>query len=352
MRVLVVGPYWFGGWTESVSSALKQLNCQVEVFYYTKTTTGEAAKGVTSLFHIEPTLFIRQMFWFMLMGREIDRNLVKLAVTFQPDLVVVLKGEVILPKTLVKLKKISSKPVLVNWWVDNPIFQDEKHRWLIFPYCVPQYDQLFVFDYAYFEPLRKLGAKKISFLPCAADPAQYHPEDLTIEQRLRLQCNICFIATFYRARGDLIAPFLNIPNVAIWGGGWSEFLEKAGIRDIKKIVRGEHLPTEDVNRAYQTANVVINSHHPQTKQAGLNSRAFEIPASGGAQLTDHVSGMEDLLIPGEEVLVYNSPEEGAALAKELINDPGIRSKIARAGYERVISEHTYVHRMKTILDNI
>jgi spore maturation protein CgeB len=352
MRVLVVGPHWFGGWTESVSSALKQLNCQVEIFYYNKTATREAAKSITSLFHLSPTLFVRQIFWLLFMGREIDTNLIKLAIQFQPDLVLVLKGEVILPKTLIKLKKISSNPVLVNWWVDNPIFQDEKHKWLIFPYCVPQYDQLFVFDYAYFEPLRKLGAKKISFLPCAADPAQYHPEDLTALKHLSLQCNVCFIATFYRARGDLIAPFLNTPGLAIWGGGWSEFLENAGIKDIQKIVRGEYLPIEDVNRAYQTATIVINSHHPQTKQAGLNSRAFEIPASGGVQLTDYVSGMEELLIPGEEVVVYRSPDEGAALAKELINDPGTRNKIARAGHERVMSEHTYVHRMRAILDNI
>ena len=352
MRVLVVGPYWFGGWTESVSSALKQLNCQVEVFYYTKTATKEAAQSITSLFRIAPTLFIRQIFWLMLMGREIDRNLIKAAITFQPDLILVLKGEVILPKTLVKLKKISSNPVLVNWWVDNPILQDEKHKWLIFPYCVPRYDQLFVFDYAYFEPLRKLGAKKVSFLPCAADPEQYHPENLTAEQRLHLQCNVCFIASFYKTRGDLVAPFLNIPGVAIWGGGWSQFLRKAGINDIQKIVRGEYLPIEDVNRAYQAATVVLNSHHPQTKHAGLNSRAFEIPASGGVQLTDYVSGMEDLLIPGEEVVVYRSPEEGAALVKELVDDPDTRNKIAHAGHAKVMSKHTYFHRMQTILKSV
>jgi spore maturation protein CgeB len=352
MRVLVAGPYWFGGWTESVVSALKQLNCQVEVFYYNKSTAKEAAKNVTSSLGIEPNLFIRQLFWILFMSREIDRNLVKLATQFQPKLVIVLKGEVILPKTLDKLKKISSKPLLVNWWVDNPIFQNEKHKWLIFPYCVPRYDKLFVFDYAYFEPLRKLGAKNVSFLPCAADPAQYHPVDLTVEQRLHLQCNICLIASYYKARGDLIAPFLNIPGVAIWGGGWSQFLEKAGIKDIQKIVRGEYLPVDDVNRAYQAATIVLNSHHPQTKQAGLNSRAFEIPASGGVQLIDYVSGMEELLTPGEEVIVYRTPEEGASLVKELINDPVTCDKIARAGHAKAMSKHTYLHRMQTIFNSI
>lgn len=352
MRILVVGPYWFGGWTESVIRALNQHDSLVEVFYYTRTSSKDVAKRVTSFFSLSLPLPIRQMFWFLLMGREIDRNLIKSAESFQPELVIVLKGEIILPKTLDKLKRLKSRPVVVNWWVDNPILQNEKHKWLIFPRCVPHYDRIFVFDYAYFEPLKRQGAKKIVFLPCAADPEQYHPEQLTLEKKERFASNVCLIASFYKARGDLIAPFLNIPGVAIWGGGWTEFLKSAGIKNIQDIVRGEYLPIEDVNRAYQSAAVSLNSHHPQTKQAGLNSRAFEIPASGGLQLTDYVPGMEELLIPGEEVIAFKTPSEGAEIVMELINDPATRNKIAKAGHERVMANHTYFHRMQTIFNSI
>lgn len=363
LRVLLVGPHWFGGLTESTASALRQLNCELEVFYFNKivkdgssrsiqSDTRENFRNVASQLGITPTFFLRQLFWFMVMSREIDKKLIRVANEFEPDLVLVLKGEMLLPGTLKKLKNISSKPVLVNWWVDNPILQDDKHKWLIYPYCVSHYDGIFVFDRAYFEPLEKLGAKKIIFLPCAADPAKYHPENISRDSQYQLQCNICFIASYYDARGVLIAPFLNIPGLAIWGGGWSEFLKNKGIYNVNDIVRGEYLPVEDVNRAYQTAKFVLNSHHPQSKRGGLNSRAFEIPASKGAQLTDYIPEMEELLKPGEEVFVYKTPEEGASLIKELINDPVSRDKVAKAGYERVMAEHTYVHRMKTILNNI
>jgi spore maturation protein CgeB len=352
MRVLVVGPHWFGGWTESVGYALKQLDCQVEVFYYNKTMTREAAKGISSLFGIAPTLFFRQLFWVMLMGREIDRHLVKSAIKFQPDLILVLKGEIILPKTLRKLKKISNNPAVVNWWVDNPILQDDKNKWLIYPHCVPHYDHIFIFDRSYFKPLKELRAKKVLFLPCAADPAKYHPENLSRHQKSRLSCNICFIASYYNIRGELISPFLSIPGLAIWGGGWSEFLKSKGIKNKNSIVRGEYLPVEDVNRAYQAAQFVLNSHHSQSKRSGLNSRAFEILASGGAQLVDYIPEMEDLLKPGEDVIVYRTPEEGAFLARELIKDLATRDKIARSGHERVMAEHTYMHRMQTILKSI
>jgi spore maturation protein CgeB len=362
-RILLVGPHWFGGLTESVAHALRQLNCELEIFYFNKVVADDVSKSIeidtrenlrniASRFGITPTLFLRQLFWYMVMSREIDRRLVQLANDFMPDLVLVLKGEMLLPKTLKKLKTISSKPVLANWWVDNPILQDDKNKWLIYPHCVPHYDSIFIFDRAYFAPLKELGAKKIFFLPCAADPAKYHHENLSSDQRSQLSCNVCFIASYYSNRGELISPFLSVPGLAIWGGGWSEFLKRKGINNANDIVRGDYLPVEDVNRAYQAAQFVLNSHHSQTKRGGLNSRAFEIPASGGAQLMDYVPEMEDLLKPGEEVIVYRSPKEGATLAKELINDPGARDKIARAGYERVMAEHTYTHRMKTILDSI
>jgi len=299
-----------------------------------------------------PAWFTREIFYLIHTSKEIEGELLKLAVKFQPDLILVLKGETILPKTLRKLKNLSSRPSLVNWWVDNPIIYDGKHKWLIFPHCVPYYDQLFIFDYSYFEPLKKLGARSVSFLPCAVDPSHYYPKDLTPDELSRLKCNICFIATFYKDRGDLIEPFLNIPGLAIWGGGWIDFFKKKRIKNIQNILRGNYLPIEDVNKAYQAATIVLNFHHRQTKIAGLNSRAFEIPATGGMQLTDYVPEMEGLLVPNEEVSVYKTPTEGAQLAKDLVNDPGTRNKIARAGYERVISEHTYVHRMQAILNKI
>lgn len=362
IKALVVGPHWFGGLTESSAHALKQCNCEVEVFYFNKvieheflgntgnTSIRQGLKKFASSLGLEPTLLIRQLFWAVMMSQEIDKRLIALAEKFMPDLVLVLKGEMVLPKTLRKLKELSSKPFLANWWVDNPIYQDDKHKWLIFPRCVPHYDHLFIFDRSYFQALEDLGARKISFLPCAADSKNYYPVSLSVGQSSQLACNVCFIASYYPARGELIAPFLDVPGLAIWGGGWTDFLERKGVRDVHRIVRGQYLQIEDVNKAYQAARFVLNSHHPQSKRGGLNSRAFEIAASGGAQLMDYIPEMEELLVPGEEVIVYRSPQEGADLARELVKNHAIRDRIAKAGHERVMAEHTYKHRMRTILD--
>ena len=48
MRVLVVGPHWHAGWTESVRDALQSLNCEVHVCYYDKTPGRQVASNARS----------------------------------------------------------------------------------------------------------------------------------------------------------------------------------------------------------------------------------------------------------------------------------------------------------------
>jgi len=353
-RVMLVGPYWGGGWTESVESSLKGCGLEVEVFYYNRPYFHKVIKQVSSDLGIkynELHFWIRQLHWIV-MGLQIGRLLYDAVIRFQPDLIIVLKGELILPTTIRKLKHLKNRPTIVAWWVDNPVLYGERHRWWVFPYCVPLFDKFYIFDYSYIEVLKKMGAKDVIFLPCAADPAHYHPVDITEEHLRNFASSVCFVASFYKSRGDLLAPFIDIPGIGIWGGGWKQYLQDIGREDMFHIVRAQSLSMEDVNIAYQAAKVVLNSHHTQTKRAGLNTRTFEVLASGGMELTDYVEEMESLLTPGEDVVVYRSPEEGAQLAMHLISDESTRKRIAHSGHERVMSEHTYDHRVRTILNTL
>ncbi len=356
IRALLVGPHWSAGWTESTRDALKLLGCDVQVFYYNRTPGRQAASHLRDrlarTFRMSRTAtpnLLRQLFWIS-NGWQLDRLLQEVARNYSPDLVLVLKGETILPFTLRKIKQLPNSPTVATWWVDNPLFYDERDRWRIFPWCVPLYDHLFIFDYSYFTPLQQEGAKKITFLPCACDPSLYHPEQAETIRQSGLQSSVCFIGAFYPKRGLLLEPMSGIPNVGIWGSGWDSFLERTRDKTGINIFRGESLPAGKVSLAYQSAAIVLNSHHPQTKRAGLNTRAFESIACGAFQLMDYVPEMESLLRPGHEVVIYHSPQEAASVAKEFLANPEARQRIANQGYERVLAEHTYRHRMQTLLE--
>jgi spore maturation protein CgeB len=53
---------------------------------------------------------------------------------------------------------------------------------------------------------------------------------------------------------------------------------------------------------------------------------------------------------GKEVIVYDSTEECAELIRYYLQHEKERTRIARAGQERTLKEHTYYHRMQELLD--
>jgi spore maturation protein CgeB len=52
----------------------------------------------------------------------------------------------------------------------------------------------------------------------------------------------------------------------------------------------------------------------------------------------------------QELLVYRSVEEMRGLVEAALQDPAAAETVARAGRERVLREHTYMHRLKQLLD--
>jgi spore maturation protein CgeB len=77
-----------------------------------------------------------------------------------------------------------------------------------------------------------------------------------------------------------------------------------------------------------------------------SGRLFEAAACGTALLSDCWEGLEQFLRPGEEILLANSTEE--ALRALDLSDVEL-ARIARAGRERVLSEHTSAHRAEELV---
>jgi len=75
-----------------------------------------------------------------------------------------------------------------------------------------------------------------------------------------------------------------------------------------------------------------------------------VAAIGVAQVVDHRGDLERHFTDRKEVLVYRSVEEMRALVEATLQDPAAAETVAHAGRERVLREHTYMHRLKRLLD--
>lgn len=102
-----------------------------------------------------------------------------------------------------------------------------------------------------------------------------------------------------------------------------------------------------INRTYPPALHWISRRLDQIK-----GRTFEIPACGGFQLTSEVENLDSFFDVGDEVAVFSSPAELVEQTRRYLADDRERDRVARAGYERVLAEHTYERRFRAIFERM
>lgn len=62
--------------------------------------------------------------------------------------------------------------------------------------------------------------------------------------------------------------------------------------------------------------------------------------------------MEDLFEPGSEIVFFNHPDEIPGLVDVYLNAPEKRQRIAQAARKRILAEHTYDHRMQSLMESM
>ena len=66
----------------------------------------------------------------------------------------------------------------------------------------------------------------------------------------------------------------------------------------------------------------------------------------------HVDGIEDMLVPDREIVTFRDEDEMMDKIKFYLKNDLLREKIAAAGRERVLREHTYEVRIRQMLEII
>ena len=91
-------------------------------------------------------------------------------------------------------------------------------------------------------------------------------------------------------------------------------------------------------------NMTLRSIH-----TGIPLRAMDIMGCGGFLLTNYQEDFLHFFEPGVDYVFYSGEEELAGLAEYYLEHEEERMEIARNGYEKVKSAHTYRKRIQTLL---
>ena len=107
----------------------------------------------------------------------------------------------------------------------------------------------------------------------------------------------------------------------------------------------------DLSCVYQLADINLNTTSPQMKHA-VNQRVFDVPLSEAFVLTDNQPALSSFFNVGKEIIAYSSIEELKDLYHFYIKNPKARKEIILAGRKRILNEHLYSHRLRTLIDTM
>ena len=85
-------------------------------------------------------------------------------------------------------------------------------------------------------------------------------------------------------------------------------------------------------------NLNITLHCIET---GASQRVLDVMAAGGFLLSNYQEELEEMFIPGEEIVLYHNEQELEELVEYYLTHDEERERIARKGQQRVLREYNY-----------
>lgn len=279
--------------------------------------------------------------WLKVVLREperiLERRIVKSVKRIKPQLVVVIQGSEVSPKTVRKIKKNTNSRVVA--WCQDAIVNYKRQYVLS-----GVYDHIFLKDMYMVEMLKNIvGITNVSHLHEACNPSRQRPVSVGESDLKRFGCDIGVYGTLYYYRQRFLESLIDF-DLKVWGKKpvWME--NSLGSRWM-----GGEVDGEDKWKAIQCAKINLNLMH-YGEICSVNSRLFEIAAAGGFQICSYSPGIASVFSEGVEIVVFRTKRELLDMLDWYLGrGASEREVIAKAARKRVFRDHTYASRVREIV---
>ncbi len=190
---------------------------------------------------------------------------------------------------------------------------------------------------------RELGSPCARALHCSVDPSAYYPEEAA------LRWDLGYLGTYSADRQPAVGRLLlevarRSPDraFAVAGAQYPDDLVWPA-----NVWRDVHLAPALHRGFYGAQRWTLNVTRAAMIEAGWSPsvRLFEAGACGTPIISDRWPGLEDVLVPGREVLVADDTEDVMRILRDVGEDE--RRTIAARARTRILVEHTATQRAET-----
>jgi spore maturation protein CgeB len=258
------------------------------------------------------------------------------------------------------IKKISGICPTFNWFIDDKWRFDNFSK-----YWAPYFTWVSTTENSALEKYKKLGFKNVIKTQFACNHFLYKPLDLPKIY------GATFVGQPHANREKIVEKLKRKGvNILCWGRGWPNgrvsqeemtkifcqskinlnftkcsgkitlrslagiFLEKDGVSSIK------------VKNPLSWIDNLKSFIDKQKHQ--IKGRSFEVPGLKSFVLTDYSQGLEEYYEIGKEIVCWENIDDLSEKIEYYLKNEDEREKIAEAGYERTIRDHTYEKRFNDI----
>lgn len=151
--------------------------------------------------------------------------------------------------------------------------------------------------------------------------------------------------TQHRSGNTLLERAAHRAPIDFWGYGGTMWPRSSPIR---ARYHGEAWGLDMFKVLYES-RIAVNRHIGVAERWANNMRLYEATGVGTLLVTDAKENLSELFEPGREVAIYRDEDELVETIDYYLEHEDERAKIARAGQERTLREHTYTERMRDLV---
>lgn len=284
---------------------------------------------------------------------KLNRDLIKAAIDFSPDVIFVYRGTHITAGTLREIKKQLPTVTLVGYNNDDPFADGHPYSlWRHFFKAVPAYDLMLAYRHHNLDDFLRAGAKRVELLRSWYFSERNYPVTLSSEDKREYECDVVFVG-HYEADGrkqyleELVRQGFRLK---LYGPGydWDPVLKNSP--ELQPLIPVRLVWGEEYNKALCGAKVAL-CFLSKLNRDTYTRRCFEIPATETLMLSEYTSDLASLYKEGAEADFFRNKDELIKKLSLYLGDEQLRKSVALNGYRRVMADgHDVVSRMKQLLE--